>query len=107
AARDIVFARRTGMLDAALYDNWTWGRRDAWTRTDPEEQQLEICFPEQAGRMRSSASGAPTLAEATRGHGSLAAELIRRKREEEVIASLESLISYLGVVREERKAVIM
>jgi VWFA-related protein len=86
AARDIVFARRTELLDQALYSNWTWGQRDAWVRTDPEEQQLEMCYPRDPG---------------------IAAQLIRRKREEEVVASLESLVSYLGVVREERKAVIM
>lgn len=107
SARDITFARRTEVLDAALYDNWTWGQRDAWTRTDPIEQQLEMCFPDKAGRMQPSGAGGPSLATATQGHPGVADELIRRKREEEVIASLESLIGYLGVVREERKAVIM
>lgn len=105
--RDIVFARRTGVLDEALYSNWTWGQRDAWIRTDHEEQQLEMCFPERVGRVTSTATGAPTLESATRGNGSLAEQLIRRKREQEVIMSLEGLIAYLGVVREERKAVIM
>ncbi len=107
AARDIVFARRTGLLDEALYSNWTWGQRDAWMRTDPEEQQLEMCYPEKVARVTTTERGAPTLESATRGNGSLAEQLIRRKREQEVIVSLESLIGYLGVVREERKAVIM
>ncbi len=103
--RDIVFARRTELLDQALYSNWTWGQRDAWVRTDPEEQQLEMCYPDFGTRMQGSARGAPTMGEA--GYPGVAAQLIRRKREEEVVASLESLVAYLGVVREERKAVIM
>jgi VWFA-related protein len=105
AARDIVFARRTELLDQALYNNWTWGQRDAWVRTDPEEQQLEICYPDFGTRMQGRAGGGPSVAEL--GYPGVAAQLIRRKREEEVVASLESLVAYLGVVREERKAVIM
>lgn len=105
--RDVVFARRTELLDQALYNNWTWGQRDAWIRSDPEEQQLEMCFPDMSPRMQGSGAGAPSLGQATAGYPGVAAQLIRRKREEEVIASLESLVGYLGVVREERKAVIM
>lgn len=105
AASDIVFARRTELLDQALYSNWTWGQRDAWLRTDPEEQMLEQCFPDMAPRVQGGANW--SSAAATSGYPGVAGQLIRRKREEEVVASLESLVAYLGVVREERKAVIM
>ena len=40
---------------------------------------------------------------ATKG---IAAQLIRRRRENEVLDALEGLVRYLGGVREERKALI-
>ncbi len=107
AARDIVFARRTDILDRALAENWTWGQRDALIRTDPEDQQLQLCFPENAPPSSCTGPGGRRVEQEANAYQGIAAQLIRRKYEEQVIASLEDLIGYLGIVREERKAVIM
>ena len=96
--RQITFARRTDTIDHMLATHTQWGMRESIVRLHPEEQQLEMCFPE----------GMPRCAggdvSANKG---IASQLIRRRRENEVLQSLEGLVRYLGGVREERKALIM
>ncbi len=96
--RQITFARRTETIDSMLGTYTQWGMRDNIARIHPEEQQLEMCFPE--GMPRCATGSA-------RANDGIAAQLIRRRREHEVLQSLEDLVRYLGGVREERKALIM
>ena len=95
--RQITFARRTETIEDMLMHNTQWGMRDSIVSIHPEEQQLEMCFPE--GMPRCSL-GDPQI------NNGIAAQLIRRRREEEVLNALEGLVRYLGSVREERKALI-
>jgi VWFA-related protein len=104
--RAITFARRTESLDAALETYWTWGQRDGLLRTDPEERQLELCFPEDAPPRGCTGPGGSARQQPANAYQGVATQLIRRKRELEVLDALDGLVSYLGSLREERKAVI-
>ena len=95
--RQITLGRRTETIDHILANNTTWGQREALMRLHPEEQQLEMCFPE--GVPRCSTGSAAT-------NTGVASQLIRRRREQEVLDALEGLVRYLGGIREERKALI-
>lgn len=105
-ARQITFGRKTELVATALEKYGNWGRRDDIIRTDPEEQQLEMCFPEDAPPRRCLGPGGVEIEQPPNAHRGVAAQLIRRKREEQVMAALDDLVGYLGAVREERKAVI-
>jgi VWFA-related protein len=105
-ARGIVFARRTEGFDAMLRDNWAWGRRDNIVKLDPEEQQLEYCFPENDPGTRCKGPRGEVIVQPPNAYQGVAAQLIQRKRELQVLDALDDLVGYLGTVREERKAVI-
>ena len=98
--RQITFARRTETIDDMLMKQTQWGMKDSIIRQHPEEQQLEMCFPE--GMPPPGCAGSASR-NANKG---IAAQLIRRRRENEVLDALEGLVRYLGGVREERKALI-
>lgn len=105
--RQITFARRTETIDDML-GRTQWGMKNDLVKQHPEEQQLEMCFPEGIPPPGCSGAGLPArsqnaLQAANKG---IAAQLIRRRREQEVLDALESLVRYLGTVREERKALI-
>ncbi|BCS34829.2 hypothetical protein TBR22_A40550 [Luteitalea sp. TBR-22] len=106
--RQITFARRTETIDDMLMKQTQWGMKESLVRLHPEEQQLEMCYPE--GMPPPGCSGAnlsPQSQAALRNaNNGIAAQLIRRRREKEVLDSLENLVRYLGGVREERKALI-
>lgn len=106
--RQITFARRTETIDAMLTTQTRWGMRDSIMRVHPEEQQLEMCFPE-GMPPRGCGGGAQSpqaLAALRNANNGIASQLIRRRRENEVLDALEGLVRYLGGVREERKALI-
>ena len=97
--RQITFARRTETIGDMLMKQTQWGMKDSIIRQHPEEQQLEMCFPE----------GLPPpgcTAASLNAYKGIASQLIRRRRENEVLDALEGLVRYLGGVREERKALI-
>lgn len=104
--RAITFARRTETIDDMLRRNTTWGQRDFIFRMHPEEQQLEICYPENAPPRQCSGPGGIQSSQPGNASRGVAAQLIRRRREDEVLTSLENLVRWLGTVREERKALI-
>lgn len=95
--RQITFARRTETIEHILTNDTTWGQREALMRLHPEEQQIETCFIEGMPRC---ATGSPAT------NTGVASQLIRRRREQEVLDALEGLVRYLGGIREERKALI-
>jgi VWFA-related protein len=105
-ARGIVFARRTEGFDTMLRRNWEWGRRDNSVKLDPEELQLEYCFPEHDSGLRCRAPGGGFIVQPADAYRGVASQLIQRKRERQVLDALDDLVGYLGTVREERKAVI-
>ena len=63
--RQITFARRTETIDDMLMKQTQWGMKDSIIRHHPEEQQLEMCFPEgmpPARAVRRRAAAMPTRA---------------------------------------------
>ena len=94
AASEIVFARKTQVLQAGLRSRWPWGERHTLEKDDIEKA-YEACFP-------------PSLAD--RAAGRATAELVRqltdRKRERATLEALREVVTFLRDEREERKAIL-
>jgi VWFA-related protein len=106
-AQGITFARRTESLDAELAKYWTWGQRDALVRRDPEEVALETCFPDPAPEKYCTGPRGERLVQPSNAYRGVAAQLIERRSEQRALSALDDLVSELGALREERKAVIV
>jgi VWFA-related protein len=106
-ARGITFARRTETLEAELAKYWTWGQRDALVRRDPEEIALETCFPDPAPEKYCYDPNGKLVKQPGDAHRGVAMQLIERRAEQRALAALDDLVSELGALREERKAVIV
>ena len=104
--RHITFARRTETLDNALRNETQWGMRDDMVKIHPEEQALEMCFPEGMPDRKCLQPGGAIVAQPANAYRGIATQLIRRRREKEVLDALEGLVRFLGTVKEERKALI-
>ncbi|AMY08071.1 VWFA-related Acidobacterial domain protein [Luteitalea pratensis] len=104
--RHITFARRTETLDNALRHETQWGMRDNMVMIHPEEQALEQCFPEGMPSRKCLGPGNTTSSQPADAYRGIAKQLIRRRREKEVLDALEGLVRFLGTVKEERKALI-
>lgn len=76
-------------IERVLEDVWYWGERDRSVSNDPFEQTIATCYPDQGE---------------TRG---IAREIIDRRREQLTLRSLDSTISYLDSLREERKFMLL
>jgi VWFA-related protein len=85
SARNLTLARRPETIEGIFKGYWHWGQRGRVNTLDPFEQELRRCF-------------------ATQG---VAEEIIRRRREQKTLESLENLIVHLEGVREERKFVLL
>jgi VWFA-related protein len=107
SASDIAFARRTEGLDAQLAKYWTWGRRDDIARHDPEEIEIETCFPDPAPERICLLPGGKKVTQPSDAYRGVAIQLIERRSEKRAFDALDDLVSFLGMVREERKAVIV
>ena len=46
SARKLTLARRTATIEGILKNNWFWGERDAINTSDPREQEIETCYPD-------------------------------------------------------------
>jgi VWFA-related protein len=106
-ARGITFARRTESLDAELAKHWTWGQRDALVRRDPEEIALETCFPDPAPEEYCTGPRGELIKQPPDAYRGVAVQLIERRSEQRALSALDDLVSELGALREERKAVIV
>jgi VWFA-related protein len=104
--RQITFGRRTETIDQMLTRHTRWGMQDMQFRIHPEEQQFEICYPEGHPGTRCTGPGGQQIEQPRDAYRGVAAQLIRRRREDETLTALEGLVRYLGGVREERKALI-
>jgi VWFA-related protein len=82
--RDLMLGQQTLSIEEQLARHWTWGVADRLTEREPEELQLEVCFPPQ-----------------------LAGELIFRRRLDKVLGDLEEVITMMEGLREERKNIIL
>ena len=106
-ARGITFARRTEGLDAELAKYWTWGSRDHLVRQDPEEITLETCFPDPAPEKYCTGLKGELVKQPPDAYRGIAVQLIERRAEQRALDALDGLVSELGALREERKAVIV
>ncbi len=104
--RQITFARRTETLDDALRKHTTWGMRDTAALIHPEEQAIEQCYPDNMPARNCGGPGPLTASQPPNAYRGIATQLIRRRREKEVLDALAGLVRFLGTVREERKALI-
>ncbi len=96
--RQITFARRTETIDDMLMKQTRWGmKRQHHPRASRGAAVRDVL---------SRRDPALPWRQSQRDHSGIAAQLIRRRREQEVLDSLEGLVRYLGGVREERKALI-
>jgi VWFA-related protein len=93
-ASQIVFARKTIVIEDSLRRNWAWGDRFTLQR-DAREQAYVACYPP-----------LPMLDAGSGNESYLAKEMIARKRERATFEAIEDLVRHLRTVREERKAVL-
>jgi VWFA-related protein len=91
SASEIVFGRKTQVIEKGLRTNWPWGKRFTLDRDAREHSFIQCYHP---------------LSNETGSESALAKELIRRKRERQTLDSMRDLVRYLRGVREERKAII-
>jgi VWFA-related protein len=89
SARNLTFARRLQTVEGILKNHWFWGERDKSVSSDPREEILRFCYPDQGE------------------WAGIAAELISRRREQKTLSAIEDLIIHLEGIREERKFVIL
>ena len=86
AATDIVFARKTEMVESGLRDKWPWGERHTLAE-DEVDHLFDACFPFKELK-------------------EVVAEMKIRRRERMTLDSLHELVTWLRDQREERKAVL-
>ena len=91
AATQVVFGRKTQVIEESLRRNWAWGRRFTFER-DPRERAYTVCYPPLPGENGMESAHAR--------------EMIARKRERATLGALEDLVKYLRLIREERKAIL-
>lgn len=84
--RDVVFARKTSVVDGGLRDIWPWGERHT-LQEDEIEALVFTCFPY------------PELKEVVE-------EMKVRRRERMTLDALRDLVIWLREQREERKAIL-
>ena len=83
SAADVTFARKTAVIEKMLQQDWDWGTKGRNVPMDDTESLYEFCYP-----------------------GPIAEEMKARRREKLTLDALDDLVTVLGGVREERKAVL-
>jgi len=90
----LTFGRRTETFEQELATYWTWGQdRDTVMTRNAYESFIENCFINRLPDLRASQA--------------LVDRIIRLRREDDLFTSLENLVVRLGVLRDERKNVLM
>ena len=89
SAREITFGRKATLISNIMQSDWAWARRGRADRRDPKEDLYDACYPAVSAN---SAGPAP--------------EMKARRREKLTLDALDELTTYLGGLREERKAVL-
>jgi VWFA-related protein len=86
SAADLVLARKTDVVAGGLRDKWPWGERFTLEKSELE-WDYERCYPWPE----------------TKG---VVSEMIHRRRERATLDALNELVHHLGVVRDDRKAIL-
>jgi VWFA-related protein len=98
--RDLAFGRKLTTTAEDLARYWPWGDRDSIMRT-ADDQQLDACFGSDPR------SGQPVYVD-DGGVRRFVGDVLRdRRHEDATLTSLNDLVTYLGQIREERKAVLV
>lgn len=90
SARDLTLARKTTTIEGLLTREWPWGERESIRTRDPVEDTYRLCYPP-----------------GSKEFGTLADDLIDRRREKRTLDALRDLIVHLSGIREERKAILV
>jgi VWFA-related protein len=106
SASDVTLARRTETIEAFLERSWNWGRRDQPAQLDPEEEQYLACFPETGPSRSCLRPDGRQVVQPAGFYAGVAREMIERRRGKMTIDAMTDLVTWLGGVREERKAVV-
>lgn len=85
----VTYSRRTGSIERAVTDTWSWGAKNRLNTMTPEEEAIASCYPP-SGTDRD-----------------LAAKMIARMREKRTLDALAALVTHLEVLRPERKFVLV
>ncbi len=88
APSDIVFARKTDVIEGGLLNKWPWGERHTIAEDD-QDRLYKSCY-----------------AWPTREMQEVVAEMIERRKERATLDAFADLVRWLREQREERKAVI-
>jgi VWFA-related protein len=83
--RQMTFGRRSDVVEQQLTDWWTLQDPDV-TVNDAEELTITTCFPFEKG---------------------VTTEMVARRRQDQLLSSLEGTVEYLGEVREGRKTLFL
>lgn len=97
-ASDLILGRKAVTVSSELQRHWAWGVNDSILTQSDTEKAFEDCFGE-IGTRRDP--GVPHHDPA------LTAELVARVRERETLEHLDALVTRLGAIRDEKKAVIL
>jgi VWFA-related protein len=99
AGSDIALGNKTKVIQEIISTDW-WGRRARIIGQDPKERVYEDCLFD---RQRE----ATVATDPTRRADPLLREMIGRRREKLTLDALEDLMTHLGGLRDERKAVLL
>ena len=89
SAKDIAFGGKATLISNIMQGDWAWARRGRVERRDAKEDLYDACYPQVSAN---SPGPAP--------------EMKARRREKLTLDALDELTTYLGGLREERKAVL-
>jgi VWFA-related protein len=90
AAGEMTFGKKSVVISDIMQSDWSWARHGRADRIDPKETLYDACYPDNP-----------------RGPQGPAADMKARRREKLTLSALDDLVSHLGTMREERKAVLM
>jgi VWFA-related protein len=87
SATQVVFGRKTKVIEEGLKGTWSWGRqnRELDPELDKRQIQYSLCYP---------------------GAGDVGAKMAARSRERATLEALQDAVNYLASLREERKAFV-
>jgi VWFA-related protein len=88
SASEMTFGKKATLISNIMQADWAWARRGQQDRKDQKESLYDACYP--------PARGAPGPAE----------EMKARRREKLSLDALDDLVTRIGGLREERKAVL-
>lgn len=92
SASQLVLGRKTQAIEELLRRNWDWGQAsDTVPRLNERETMYTMCYPP-----------GPNEGPISR----LAAQMISKSRERRTLEAMHDLVTYLGALREERKAIV-